>query len=406
MDLTNIHKKGEAMINENNRVVRLSEYVKGLKSNVNGVELYNEYKEEIINVKPEEAFEVFKILLDEGTKPNEILVFLDKVINAFYKGLSNHKWERPKNDNFLKDMYLENEGLVKKTDEIKELLKEADLKTKKEKIIIKVIELEEFNDHYLKKENILFPYMEKAAPKFEGTKIMWSLHDVVRKHLKTTKEVLQDENSTAQEVNLAIANLFFGILGVKKKEELILFPSACEVLSERDWYEMHKQSLEYSFPFINKYKDEEYEDSNMNEEFSKGIFKTKTGQLTFDQIALVFNNLPVDMTFVDENNKVRYFTRPKDRIFPRSPAVIGRSVNNCHPPESVHVVEEIIESFRAGKEDQAMFWINVKGKMILIQYFALRDSEGTYKGVLEVSQDITKIKSLEGERKLLKWSEQ
>lgn len=394
------------MNDDNIKINRLLEYVKGLKSNENGVKLYNEYKDTIVNVNPQEAFEVFKMLLDEGTKPNEILVFLDKVINAFYKGLSSHKWKKPNNDNFIKDMYLENEGLVKKTDEIKELLKESDLKAKKEKIITKVTELEEFNDHYLKKENILFPYMEKAAPKFEGTKIMWSLHDVVRNLLKTTKEVLHDENSTAQEVNVAIANLFFGILGVKKKEELILFPSACEVLSERDWYEMHKQSLEYKFPFIHKNKDNEYDGNYMNEDFSKGVFKTETGQLTFDEIALIFNNLPVDMTFVDEDNKVRYFTRPKDRIFPRSPAVIGRNVNNCHPPESVHVVEEIIESFRAGKEDQAKFWINMKGKMILIQYFALRDSEGIYKGVLEVSQDITEIKSLEGERRLLKWGQQ
>ncbi len=386
------------------KIIRLTEYVIGIKNNENGVELYNKYKDDIVCVKPQEAFEVFKNLLDEGIESKEILVFLDKVINAFYKGLSNHKWEMPQNDNFLKDMYLENEGLVKKTDEIKELIKGDDIQTKKEKILKKIIELDEFNDHYLKKENILFPYLEKTAPKFEGTKIMWSLHDVVRNLLKSTKEVLQDESSTAQGVNIAIANLFFGILGVKKKEELILYPAACEVLKETDWYEIHKQSLEYNFPFINKKAENEIE-NNVNKEFGNNMFKTETGELSFEEIALIFNNLPVDMTFVDENNKVRYFTRPKDRIFPRSPAVIGRNVNNCHPPESVHIVEEIVESFRNGKEDTAKFWINIKGKIILIQYFALRDSEGTYKGVLEVSQDITEIKSLEGERRLLKWGE-
>lgn len=388
-------------MSEMNRVIRLAGYVKGLQSNENGVELYEKYKNDIENVKTQEAFEVFKILLDEGTKPNEILVFLDKVINAFYKSLSSYKFDMPRNDNFLKDMYLENESLVKKTDEIKEILRETDLLIKKEKIKDKVIELEGFNEHYLKKENILFPYMEKAAPKFEGTKIMWSLHDVVRNLLKTTKETLQNENSTAQQVNIAVANLFFGILGLKKKEELILFPAACEVLSENDWYEIHKQSLEYGFPFIKKTNNVEY--AKVNEKFSNGVFKTETGELTFEEIALIFNNLPVDMTFVDEANKVRYFTNPKDRIFPRSPAIIGRNVNNCHPPESVHIVEEIIESFKIGKENSAKFWINVKGKMILIQYFALRDGEGTYKGVLEVSQDITEIKSLDGERRLLKW---
>lgn len=389
---------------ENTKVTNILEYVKGLKNKENGIDLYNKYKDDIVTVKPQEAFEVFKRLLDEGHESKEILVFLDKVINAFNKSLSVYKWEMPKNDNFLKDMYLENEGLVNKTDEIKELLKSQDLKIKKQEILKKVIELQEFNDHYLKKENILFPYMEKVAPKFEGTKIMWSLHDKVRNLIKKAEEVLEDENSTTQEVNLAIANLFFGILGVKKKEELILFPAASEVLSERDWYEIHKQSLEYNFPFINKTKDEIYEDKTVKED-STGRFKTETGELTFEEIALIFNNLPVDMTFVDENNKVRYFTRPKDRIFPRSPAVIGRTVNNCHPPESVHLVEEIVESFRTGKEDTAKFWIDIKGKKVLIQYFALRDSEGTYKGVLEVSQDITEIQSLEGERRLLKWRE-
>lgn len=132
-------------------------------------------------------------------------------------------------------------------------------------------------------------------------------------------------------------------------------------------------------------------------------FKTDTGELTFEQVLLVFNALPVDLSFVDENDKLRYFTRPKDRIFPRSPAAIGRDVRNCHPAESVHVVEEIIEEFRSGRKDKATFWINLKGRLILIQYFALRDSSGEYKGVLEVSQDITDIKVLEGERRLLQW---
>jgi hypothetical protein len=328
-------------------------------------------------------------------------VFLDKVINAFYKSLLNYCWEKPKNDDFLLDLLNENESLVKKTDEIKIIMKETNLELKKEKLLPKIQELLEFNGHYLKKENILFPYMEKAMAKFQGLSIMWALHDLVRKEIKNTIEILKDVNSDEQKVNIAIANLFFGILGIKKKEELILFPSASEVLSDDDWYEMHKQSLEYEFPFIIKHK-------NLSEEkvdiFENSKFKTETGELNFEEIQMIFNALPVDMTFVDENNKVRYFTRPKDRIFPRSPAVIGRDVKNCHPPQSVHVVEEIIKSFKNKEENTAKFWINVKGKLILIQYFALRDNDGNYKGVLEVSQDITEIKELNGERRLLKWA--
>ncbi len=210
-------------------------------------------------------------------------------------------------------------------------------------------------------------------------------------------------------MNEVIGDMFFGILGVLKKEELILFPSACEVLSPRNWYEMHKQSLEYGFSFIKKpgpeleiHKDDDT--NELIEDYKEGyLFKTETGVLNFQQMMMIFNALPVDLTFVDEHNKVKFFTRPKDRIFPRSPAIIGREVKNCHPPDSVHIVEKIIEGFRSNSKDNATFWIQVKERTILIQYFALRDTSGSYRGTLEVSQNITEIKNLEGQRRILDW---
>ena len=128
-----------------------------------------------------------------------------------------------------------------------------------------------------------------------------------------------------------------------------------------------------------------------------------TGYLTIEQIKLIFNHLPVDVTYVDENNKVKYFSTPKKRIFPRTTAIIDREVDNCHPPESVHVVRKIIESFRNGEKDQADFWIKMKGEYILIQYFAVRDELKNYKGVIEVSQEISGIKAIDGEKRLLDW---
>jgi len=154
---------------------------------------------------------------------------------------------------------------------------------------------------------------------------------------------------------------------------------------------MHFQSFDYDFPFIEKPEKGDY------------TFHSETGELSLDQVFMIFNTLPVDMTFVDENNKVRFFSRPKDRIFPRSPAIIGRDVKNCHPPESVHVVEAIIEGFRTGERESAEFWIDIKGKKLLIQYFALRDSDGRYQGTLEVSQNITEIQKIEGQKRLLEW---
>lgn len=241
---------------------------------------------------------------------------------------------------------------------------------------------------------------------------MWSLHDEARAKMKQVIQCLESGQGIDPEFNQQIGSLFFILHGLVKKEELILLPAASEVLTEEEWTEMGKQSLEYEFPFIEK-PDEAEEIINgvnvrkrLDLEFD-GIckFKTETGELDLEQVLMIFNALPVDMTFVDEHNKVRYFSRPKDRFFPRSPAIIGRDVDKCHPPESVHVVHQIVESFRSGNRDTATFWINLKGKMILIQYFALRNSEGEYKGVLEVSQDITEIKSLEGERRLLQWED-
>jgi DUF438 domain-containing protein len=128
-----------------------------------------------------------------------------------------------------------------------------------------------------------------------------------------------------------------------------------------------------------------------------------TGLLTLDQINLMLKHLPVDISFVDENDEVRYYSDVPDRTFPRSPGVIGRTVQNCHPQKSVHMVQRILDAFRSGEQDTAEFWIEMKGTFVHIRYFALRDAGGTYRGCLEVSQDVTGIRALEGEQRLLDW---
>jgi len=127
------------------------------------------------------------------------------------------------------------------------------------------------------------------------------------------------------------------------------------------------------------------------------------GKLLPQQINLMLRNLPIDMTYVDENDRVRYYSQGRERIFPRSPAVIGRAVQNCHPPNSVHVVEKILESFKRKQKDTAEFWLTLGGRFIHIRYFALYDQEGIYRGVVEVSQDVTDIRALEGQKRLLDW---
>ncbi|MBN7772633.1 DUF438 domain-containing protein [Clostridium aminobutyricum] len=394
------------------RVNRLYKYIQRLMNQEDSKQLYERYKSDFEKVTPQEIFEVFYMILQKGIEPKEILVILDKVINVFYKGLISYQWNRPEKGSFLDFLMMENCALLEKLEAIKEILNEKDLLAKKKKLIPRINELVQFNQHYLKKENILFPYLEKKMEKFNGLTIMWSLHDMARTQIKKVMEYLESETCKEAEINEQIGSLFFILHGIVKKEELILFPAASEVIEKNEWREMQKQSFEYEFPFIPRPKQqaESLQESRSNDNMNADIngrykFKTETGELDFEQIVLLFNALPVDLTFVDENNRVRYFTRPKDRIFPRSPAIIGRDVDKCHPPESVHVVHKIMDSFRSGKKDTATFWINIKGKIILIQYFALRNAQGEYKGVLEASQDITEIKNLEGEKRLLGWEE-
>jgi uncharacterized protein len=390
------------------RIVRVTKYILGLMNREDGKKLYVEYKSDLEKVTPQEVFGAFYLVLQKGTEPKEILFFLDKVINVFYKSLISYPWKKPEKDSFMYFLIQENRRLTEKLEEIKEILNEKDFEKRKKELLPRINELLKFNQHYLKKENILFPYLEKKMEKFSGLAIMWSLHDETRTRLKKVIECLESESCQEAELNVQIGGLFFALHGIIKKEELILFPAASEVIEENEWIEMHRQSLEYEFPFIQgpEKQQEPGRENKIDTDFTGGYkFKTETGELDLEQILLIFNALPVDLTFVDENNRVKYFTRPKDRIFPRSSAIIGRDVDKCHPPESVHVVHKIINAFRSGKQDTATFWINIKGKMILIQYFAIRNSLGEYKGVLEVSQDITEIKNLEGERRLLRWEE-
>lgn len=388
------------------RIDNLSEYVKGVLNKENGRELYQKYKSDIEAVTPQEAFEVFYKQIENGTGSGEIVQILDKVINIFYKSLSGYVWKRPEENSFLDYLLQENHALTKRLEEIKVVIKEKSFQDARDELYVKLKNLQKFNSHYQKKENILFPYLEKKAPKFNGLPIMWTLHDETRKTLKKVLQILTDSESTEKDFTIEVGKLFFDLYGLVQKEELILFPSASETICEEEWSEMQKQSLDYDFPFISGpegQKPDQIPSEKEMPEIQEGqlVFKTETGVLTFEQILMIFNALPVDLTFVDENNKVKYFTRPKDRIFPRSPAIIGRDVEKCHPPESVHVVRRIVDAFRSGREDSASFWINLKGKLILIQYFALRDSQGIFRGTLEVSQDITGIKELEGERRLL-----
>lgn len=387
------------------KIKNLLSFAQGIYKKENGKELYNKYLSEIQSITPQEVFLVEFKQLEMGLTPAQLLPSVDKLINVFYKSLKAYSWKKPDKGTFIYYLMEENKGLLNHLEEFKAIIKRQSYEEDRERIQLFLQELMNYNNHLVKLENILFPYMQKKMERYDGLKIMWSIHDETRRQLKALIKMTDNELYDVKSFNVDIGQLFFKLHGLVQKQELIMFPAATEIISEEEFEAMHNQSFDYHFPFIDApdKPDKDVEGHINRGEYTSrdSVIKTATGALTFEQMELMINTLPIDMTFVDANDKVAFFNKPKDRFFPRSVAVIGRDVRQCHPHESVHVVETILENFREGIKDQESFWIQMKGLFILIQYFAVRNEDGIYLGTLEVSQEISGIRELEGENRLL-----
>lgn len=375
------------------KVKRLVAYCQGLFQGENGRELYDKYIDDIKSITPEEVIQVEYEQLKMGMSPKEMLTFVDKLINVFYESLSGHLLED--HSMFIDSMIKENQGLEAVLEDFKIHIKHPE-SMEDEHLESMIDDIKKYIVHMEKVENIIFPMLEKEAEHFDGLKIMWSLHDDVRSLIKTMESKLP--NFDFKE----IGRLFFYLNGLIKKQNLILFPVVQKKLSEKQLEQMYKDSFEIGFSYIEP--KEPRKRKTIQEEIGHMI-NTGTGKLEISTLISILNVLPVDFTFVDENDEVAYYNDSSERIFPRAKSVIGRNVRNCHPPESVHIVEEILTSFKNGEKDKAEFWIDIQGKKIYIYYIPIRDREGKYKGTLEISQDITYVRGLTGQRRLLNWLE-
>ena len=258
--------------------------------------------------------------------------------------------------------------------------------------------LAEIEKHYLKKENQLFPRLEEKG--ISGpSKVMWAVHDDIRAHLKEFRKAV-DMGDAALVLN-AGSWVLQEIAGMIGKEEKVLFPMCLEMLTEADWARVKKGEEEIGYAWIAPAPAWGAAAAAPEAPAAGAGFVLDTGILTAEQIDLMLTRLPVDISFVDETDTVRYYSATADRIFPRTPGVIGRKVQNCHPPKSLDVVERILAAFRSGERDEAEFWIESRGRFIHIRYFAMRDRRGAYRGALEVTQDVTAIRALRGEKRLL-----
>ncbi len=390
--------------NHNERFFGLYAFSKDLIINGHAKETYSQYRALTDTVTALETMQVIDRLLLDGLPFEQIKSNIGKLLNVFFASLKNKDWDQPGEGHFLYYLMRENQEVIKIIHELKQGIKALGKSEKPDysSLISCLEQLKVYELHCIKKENILFPYIEKTVPQYRCLQLMWSFHDDYRRLLKSLFDMLAKDVVDNKLLYKTLGDLFFVLLPIIFREENILFPVVCRAIPLEAWDEMLQQSSELGWCYIEtpEYKTKA---TNLAENSTEGWIDLNTGQLSVRQIILMMEHLPVDITFVDENDEVRYFSGVKYRIFPRSKAIIGRKVQNCHPKESVHVVNQIVDAFRNGEKDHADFWINMRGRFIHIRYFALRDESGIYKGTIEVSQDVTEIRALEGEQRLLSW---
>jgi uncharacterized protein len=262
--------------------------------------------------------------------------------------------------------------------------------------------------HYRRKENLLFSVLERHG--ISGpSKVMWGKDDEVRELLRAFDSALRAEGLTIPDLRLVVTTIgepaVAAVEEMIRKEESILLPMALEALTEDDWSEVWEQSPPYGWclvvPQTGYAPTRAVAPSPTVDLPPEAVAGFDSGALSFGQLRGLFGTLPVDLTFVDADDRVAFFSEGPDRVFARSRAIIGRKVQHCHPPASVHVVERIVDDFRNGRRSVAEFWITLHGRFVHIRYFAVRDAAGAYLGTLEVTQDLTRLRALTGERRLL-----
>ncbi|OGR51461.1 MAG: hypothetical protein A2049_00945 [Elusimicrobia bacterium GWA2_62_23] len=350
---------------------------------------------EVGQVTANEIFELEQSLLEDGVPAEEIKKFCNVHALLFQKDLEKSMADPESPSHPVALFKAENAEIRRRVDSAKALL--PALKEGKGGNWVRTIieELRAVLKHYERKEQLLFPYLEKAG--FYGpSKVMWGKHDEVR---GLFKKVLA---AGPEEFPAAASALLEELDGMIFKEENILFPTALEKLKPADWGEIFRESAQSGYIFIEPpaAAAEALDIAQNTASLSGAVVNLPSGSLSLQDLTALLNALPVDLTFVDADDTVRYFSEGKDRVFLRVRSIIGRKVQNCHPPQSLGAVEKILNGFRDGSKSSEEFWINMKGRVIHIRYFALRSPEGKYLGSLEVTQDITDIQKIKGEKRL------
>lgn len=414
----------ELINNHKERREILKEIIRDIHRQQDPVELKLRFKELLSDVGATEIAHLEQELISEGLPEAEVKSLCDVHVAVFKESLEKQEKPEEQGGHPIHTFRKENAAISKVTQELAPLLTRILSVQKVEEASSDLVKwrqlhskLCEIEKHYSRKENILFAYLEKHGVS-GPPKVMWAIHDDIRGLLKeVTRTLEQNEDwKTLQEaVKEWEQPALQAIDDMIYKEENILFPMSMETLTEGEWAAVAEQSKEIGYALVepdqgwaSKVPPEPVTPGSYPYEVSptevgrgaQALLPFETGVLTLDQVSMIFNHLPVDITFVDQEDTVRYFSLGKDRIFQRSKAIIGRKVQNCHPPDSVHVVQKIVADFKSGKRDVAEFWIEMQGKFVYIQYFPLRNAQGEYLGTIEVTQDVQRIRALEGEKRI------
>jgi DUF438 domain-containing protein len=386
------------------RAAELAEYMLGLLGGQNGLHLIEKHRIKTDKFIPQDIVNAFDILIDKQVPIEDLKFVSNKLFNILYQTLLAYPALSPKEDSVLNLLIADNALALQKLKDTREFIKGINKKIEPELLVElakRFEEIEKFGLHYTVIENVVFPLLETKWAHHKCVKIMWSFHDDIRRNIRKMIDSLTEGNIDLKEFNNLSGLIFFNLNTIILREEKIIFPIILETFPDETMQDMFQQTLEIGLPFAEIKKTVKVEDKKLFA--SEDKVHLPTGVLSVEQFNLIFNYLPVDITFVDEHDTVRFYSNPPHRIFPRTPAIIGRKVQFCHPPESVHVVEKIVNSFKTGEKDVASFWFHMGPRFILIQYFAVRNAQQEYKGTLEVSQEISEIQAISGDRKLLDW---
>ena len=408
--------QGEPLTDPKERQAALKGIIKDLHDGGDMEVLKTRFRDLIQGVDAPEIAKMEQELMNEGMDAEEIKRLCDVHVEIFKEALEEQDRPEPPLGHPIHTYMKENrasEKIMSDTSILMGLLGQPPspeaFEEHRQALGEFIEQLSEINTHYTRKENQLFPMLE--AHHFTGpSQVMWSIHDDIRANMKQAREAFAGNDSVQTITSLKEA--IQAIRDMIYKEEHILFPTSLDMLTDSEWIKVKEGEADIGFAWV--VPDQGWPDEILKETAEAapepqevlqdvaGALGLDTGRLTLEQINLVLTHLPVDLTFVDENDRVAYYSEG-ERIFPRSPAIIGREVRNCHPPNSVHMVNKILDAFKSGSRDSAAFWIELGGKFIYIRYFPVRDADGRYRGTLEVSQDLTAIRKLEGQNRLLDW---